>query len=83
MKNQEMNIETLENKLREMECLAYDKMEEIEKTTPAEADDFCELHYELDGLTNDINWIHHDYEGIELVEAMESIISELEYLLQK
>ena len=83
MKNQEMNIETLENKLNEMESLAHAKMEEIQETTPAEANDFCELYYELDGLTNDINWINDDYEGAELVEAMESIIGQLEYLLQK
>jgi len=83
MKNQEMKIETLEKKLRGMDCLAINKMEEIVETTPAEADDYCELYYELDGLSNEINWINQDYEGIELVEAMERIISELEYLLQK
>jgi len=78
MENQEMNIETLENKLHEIECLAHAKMDAME-----EADDYSDEYYELDGLTNDINYIHHDYEGAELVEAMESIIDQLEYLLQK
>ena len=70
-----MNIE---NKMWEMEAIASLKLVEME-----DAGNFSDEYYELDGILNDINFVKDDYEGAELVQAMESLIDQLEYLLQK
>ena len=70
-----MNIE---NKMWEMEAIASIKLNAME-----EAGNYSDEYYELDGICHDINFIKDNHEGAELVEAMESAIDQLEYLLQK
>jgi len=73
MENQ-MNIE---NKMWEMEAKGHEVMDAME-----EANDYSDLYYELDGLLNDMNFVKDDYEGEELIEAMQDLIDRVAYVIE-
>ena len=73
MKNQEMKIE---NQMWEMESVATKVMISMEETN-----DYSDLYYELDGLCNDINFVKDDYEGVELIEAMQDLTDRISFLV--
>ncbi len=72
MKNQ-MNIE---NQMWEMEAVATEVMMSMQETN-----DYSDLYYELDGLCNDINFVKDDYEGVELIEAMQDLTDRISFLV--
>ena len=72
MENQ-MNIE---NQMWEMEAVASEIMISMQ-----ENNDYSDLYYELDGLCNDMNFVKDDYEGAELIEAMQNITDSISFLV--
>ena len=72
MKNQT----NIENQMWEMEAVASEVMISMQETN-----DYSDLYYELDGLCNDMNFVKDDYEGEELIEAMQDLIDRISFLV--
>ena len=72
MKNQT----NIENQMWEMEAVASEVMISMQET-----DDYSDLYYELDFLCNDMNFVKDDYEGEELIEAMQDLIDRISFLV--
>ena len=72
MKNQT----NIENQMWEMEAVASEVMISMQETN-----DYSDLYYELDGLCNDMNFVKDDYEGEELIEAMQDLTDRISFLV--